>query len=97
MPGGQRMSGLARRWPAIRARGMGRFVLVRGALTWGGLMFAFMAVAMWFNFGLRHPRFGMLMAIAALLCVFGGMIWAAVTWAINERIYRNHPPSKDTI
>ncbi len=95
-PGGQRLSGLSRRWPAIRARGMARFLLVRGVLTWGALMFAFMAIAMWLNFGLQHPRFGLLIGIAAVLCVFGGVAWAAVTWAINERIFRSLPSSKGT-
>ena len=97
MAHGQRMSRLASRWPAIRARGLTRFVLFRGALIWGGLMFAFMAVAMWLNFGFEHPQFCLLIGIAAALCVFGGMVWAAVTWAINERVYRNHPSSKDPI
>ena len=85
----------ARHWPAIRARGMRRFVLVRGLLTWGGVMFVFMAAMMWFKFGFQNPTFGLLIGMAALMCAIGGLAWGAVTWVLNERIYRSLPSSKE--
>jgi hypothetical protein len=78
---------VATRWPAIRARGMWRFLLVRGVAVWGGLMFAFMAVAMLLRFGAAHPRLPLLLAIALPLCAFGGLCWGVLTWLFNERIF----------
>jgi hypothetical protein len=80
---------IARRWPAIRAKGMAHFVLVRGLLFWGGLMFALSVVMTWLKFGPQHPRFALLLAVAAALCGVGGLAWGVLTWAINERIFRN--------
>jgi len=42
---------VAQKWPAIRARGMWRFVLLKGVAFWGGLMFAFLAIMMLVQFG----------------------------------------------
>ncbi len=78
----------AARWPAIRARGMWRFVLVRGVFAWGGLMLAFMAVAMSIQLGIDHPRLPLVLAIAVPLCAVGGACWALLTWYFNERIHR---------
>ncbi|WP_222564210.1 hypothetical protein [Novilysobacter antarcticus] len=94
MPGGQRTSRMAQRWPAIRARGMRRFVVVRGLLLYGGGMFALMAVLMWSKFGFGNPRFELLIGVAAVLCAFGGTVWAAITWVLNERIYGALPPAE---
>lgn len=84
----------ARHWPAIRARGFRHFLLFRGVLMWGGLMFLAMAIAMAFKFPPTHPSYPLIVAIAALLCAAGGLFWGAVTWLLNERIYRALP-SKD--
>jgi hypothetical protein len=79
---------VAEKWPAIRARGMRHFVLVKGVAFWGGLMFAFMAVMMLVQFGAAHPRFPLLMAVALPLCALGGLCWGLLTWSFNERIHR---------
>ncbi len=76
------------KWPAIRGRGMRHFVLVRGLAFWGGLMFAFTLAMTWVKFGPQHPRFVLMVAIAAGLCAVGGLAWGLLTWTINERIYR---------
>ncbi|GAB3383743.1 hypothetical protein [Lysobacter fragariae] len=81
-------SWIARRWPAIRARGPLRFLLVQGLLRWGGLMFLGSLAMVWITFGPAHPRFGLLLGVAAVLCAVGSLFWAALTWLINERIYR---------
>ena len=74
-----------------------RFVLVRGLLTWGGAMFALTAGMVWLKLGVGNPQFGLLMGLAALLSAVGGTFWGAITWALNERIYRSLPSSKDPI
>ena len=77
------------RWPAIRARGFARFLLVRGLLTWGGIMAVAMAIMVTLRLGTDHPRLPMLLAIAVPLCAAGGLIWAALTWWINERLFHS--------
>lgn len=79
---------VATRWPAIRARGMWHFVLLKGVVFWGGLMFAFMAVAMLLQLGAAHPRLPLVLAVAVPLCAFGGLCWGLLTWIFNERILR---------
>ena len=79
---------VATRWPAIRARGMWHFVLLKGVAFWGGLMFAFMTVAMLLQLGPGHARLPLVLAIAVPLCAFGGLCWGLLTWIFNERILR---------
>ncbi|RZA18805.1 MAG: hypothetical protein EOP93_10310 [Lysobacteraceae bacterium] len=79
---------VASKWPAIRARGMWRFVLVRGVAFWGGLMFLAMAAMMAYRFGVAHARFPLLLGIAVPLCAIGGLCWGLLTWFFNERILR---------
>ena len=78
---------VATRWPAIRARGMWRFVLVKGVAFWGGLMLAFMAIAMTLQLGPSHPRLPLVLAVAVPLCAVGGLAWGLLTWLFNERIF----------
>ena len=94
-PIGHRKTALSRRWPAIRARGMRRYVVVRGLLTWGGGMFALMAVLMWLEFGFQNPRFELLIGVAAVLSAFGGTAWAVITWLLNERLFQALPPPEE--
>ena len=79
---------VATKWPAIRARGFTHFLLVKGVLLWGGLMFLAMLVITGLQLGFDHPRYPLLVGIALLLCAFGGAVWAALTWYLNERIHR---------
>ena len=79
---------VATRWPAIRARGMWHFVLLKGVAFWGGLMFAFMVATMLYRFGPAHPRFPLLLVVALPLCAIGGLAWGLLTWFFNERVYR---------
>ena len=87
-PGPRTASWLATRWPAIRARGATRFILMRGVLLWGGLVFVAMAAFTAAKLGIHHPRFPLMLAIAALLSAVGGLAWGALTWSINERLFR---------
>ena len=79
---------VAQKWPAIRARGMWHFVLLKGIVFWGGLMFAFLAIMMLLQFGAAHPKFPLLLAVALPLCAIGGLGWGLLTWYFNERIFR---------
>jgi len=76
-------------WPAIRARGFVRFVLVRGLLTYGGMMAVAVAVMVTLTLGTSHPRLPMLLGIAVPLCAIGGLLWGALTWWVNERLFRS--------
>lgn len=78
---------VAEKWPAIRAGGMWRFVLAKGVAFWGGLMLAFMAVAMTVQLGVDHPRLPLVLAVAVPLCAIGGLCWGLLTWIFNERIH----------
>ena len=77
------------RWPAIRARGFARFLLVKGVLLWGGLMFVFITAMTVFRLGTAHPHLPLLIGLAALLCAIGGAVWAALSWWLNERLFRS--------
>ena len=79
---------VAANWPAIHARGMWRFVLLKGVAFWGGLMFAFMTLVMTVQLGIAHPRLPLVIAVAAPLCAMGGLVWGLLTWIFNERIFR---------
>ena len=79
---------IAARWPAIRARGMWHFVLVRGIAFWGGLMFVAILAMTGLRLGFDHPRYPLLAALALPLCAIGGLAWGFLTWIFNERIHR---------
>ena len=79
---------VAARWPAVRAGGMWRFVLLRGVAFWGGLMLVFMAIVMSVQLGPAHPRLPLVLAVAVPLCAVGGLCWGLLTWTLNERIFR---------
>lgn len=79
---------VAEKWPAIRAGGMWRFVLVKGVAFWGGLMFPAMLAMTGLRLGFDHPRYPLMLAVALPLCAIGGAVWALLTWYFNERIFR---------
>ena len=87
-PGPRTTGWLLKRWPAIRARGAARFILLRGVLLWGGAMFIAMSALSAFKLGVDHPRLPLMIAVAALLCAIGGLVWGVLTWTINERLFR---------
>ena len=78
-----------KRWPAIRTRGFGRFLLVRGVMGYGGVMFLLITAMVTFQLGTDHPRLPLLIGFAAVLCAMGAAFWAAMTWWLNERFFRS--------
>lgn len=95
-PGPRTNSWLATRWPAVRERGAARFILLRGLLLWGGALFVVMSAFSAFKLGLDHPRLPLMIAIVALLCAVGGLVWGALTWSINERLYKTLMDKRST-
>jgi hypothetical protein len=79
---------ILQRWPAIRAQGFARFLLLRGLATWGTVMFLVTAAMTTLSLGAQHPRLPLLLVIGAALSAAGGAFWAALTWWVNERLYR---------
>ena len=77
-------------WARIRARGKWRFVLVRGVLLWGGLMFLTMGVLIpWLTHSAPEftPR-GFL--VGAIVFPLGGLAWGMLVWWLGERNFRNY-------
>ena len=86
----------ARHWPAIRGKGRTRFIVVRGVLAWGGMMFVASLVAVWLMRDSLAKSLPELAAVSAVLCVASGLAWGAATWHLNEKIFRQLPSSKST-
>lgn len=70
-------------WQKTRARGMRRFVLVAGVLSWGVPMFFVMT----FIIGKPGIRPAMI-AISALIWLLGGALFGISMWFVTERQYR---------
>jgi hypothetical protein len=71
-------------WERIRERGKLRFVLTRGVLGWGGLMFVFMSGIGIF---LHHGRFYLSLpgvAFGLLIWGTGGYLFGLWMWNWNE-------------
>lgn len=71
------------KWKATREKGMLRYVLVTGVLSYGLAMF----VAMTF-FVNRHELSVKFIAISAVLWMLGGAAFGVATWFVFERQFR---------
>jgi hypothetical protein len=77
---------VAQKWPAIRARGMWRFVLLKGVVVLGR---ADVRLPRHHDAGPVPLRITRCCSPLALpLCAIGGLCWGLLTWYFNERIYR---------
>ncbi len=81
-------SWLQRRWPAIRARGRLRFVLVRGLLAWGGLMTVAMYAMLLYSQHARGLQLRGIWPLVPALCFPAGALWGLLAWHWNEAIFR---------
>ncbi|CAN5222891.1 hypothetical protein BH11PSE14_BH11PSE14_14390 [soil metagenome] len=71
------------RWERIRARGLARYVLVNGVLSYGLPLFALM------TFVVHRAHLTVLFVIAsALLWALGGALFGWVMWHVRGRMYR---------
>ena len=82
-----KQSWLQRRWPALRAKGRARFVLVYGLLLCGGMMTVGIAV-MLIAASHRQPlQLGAVLPLVPLLCLPAGVLWGLVSWHWNEYLF----------
>ncbi|MEM1056485.1 MAG: hypothetical protein AAGI52_13260 [Bacteroidota bacterium] len=73
------------RWEEIRLQGQARYILVQGVVRWGGTMFLFFCVFYLMTGAFSPSR----LLISAVVWPLAGVLFGAVTWAINERRYRS--------
>jgi hypothetical protein len=81
------------RWEHERAKGIFRFVLLKGALCFGLLMYVAMSAAFYVTGWGAVPitlrgRFSPIEAFVGLLLV--GVIWGVLTWFACEAPYASH-------
>ena len=81
-------SWLQRRWPAIRAQGIARFVLVRGGLAIGGGMTLLVYALLLLAERRQGLRLGEVAPLVPALCIPSGLLWALVIWHWNQFLYR---------
>jgi hypothetical protein len=74
----------AERWARIKARGYWRFVLLRGVVGFGGVMFVVTAGSLWLFVTMARPFRPLRLAI---FWEVGGFCWAVATWWLSERMY----------
>ncbi len=70
-------------WGKLRAMGRTRYVLISGVLSWGVPMFLVMTFIV--N---RRDRGADILAISAVLWLFGGALYGWLMWVLNERKFR---------
>lgn len=85
-------SAKASKWEKVRSRGKRHFVLIRGVLGWGLVMFLFMTVFSHFQkTGFKAPSFDdisiTIIVINAVIWPIAGFVWGACTWSITDKSY----------
>ena len=83
-------------WAKVRAKGKWHFILVKGVLLWGGLMFLAMGVLVpWSTHSASEftPRGYM---IDAIVFPLGGLVWGLLVWWLGERNVRNYETRQRT-
>jgi len=72
-------------WEKKRRLGKRSFILYRGVLRWGGIMFV---LTMFTNVYGRHMKMNWLLVVSSLIaCPFAGYLWAWGMWHVSERRY----------
>ena len=70
------------KWEKRRKQGKRSFLVYRGALRWGGIMFI---LTMFTNVVGRHKKLDWLLVISTLIaCLLAGYVWALCIWHLNE-------------
>ena len=73
-------------WEKKRKHGRRSFIVYRGVLKWGGIMFA---LTMFTNVFGRHRKLDWLFVVSALIaCPIAGFLWARSIWYVNERRFQ---------
>ena|SRR6266850_2724959 len=88
--------GSLRRWERERAKGILRFLLFKGALFFGGLMYVAISIMFfvqkWGALPLS-PNTGGGPLVGVILFIVIGLAWGAFTWLITELVYASHRKS----
>jgi hypothetical protein len=72
-----------RKWEKKRRHGRRAFILYRGVLKWGGIMFILTSIT---NHFARHQKLDWLYVASRLpACLLAGYLWARCTWFLNEK------------
>jgi hypothetical protein len=81
-------------WEKKRRLGKRSFILYRGVLRWGGIMFV---LTMFTNVYGRHMKMNWLPVVSSLIaCPFAGYLWARCVWYLNEMHFRDAMKEQDS-
>jgi len=73
------------KWEKKRKYGRRSFILYRGVLKWGGIMFILTMIT---NVLARHKQLSWILVASTLIAsLFAGYVWARCVWVLNERRY----------
>ena len=74
-----------KKWEKRRRLGKRSFIVLRGVLRWGGIMF--LLTAFTHAITCHGKPDGRLMLSALIACPLAGYLWARCMWYVNERRY----------
>ena len=82
-------------WEMKRRLGKRSFIVRRGMLRWGGIMFVLTTIT---NVFARHGKPDWMFEISLLIaCPFAGYLWARSVWYLNERRFQGAGKQQDSI
>jgi hypothetical protein len=84
------------RWETERAKGFSRFLMLKGVVVFGGLMYAFVSAMFYFEQWGSLPLQlntggGPLLGLTAFVLM--GLAWGFLTWTTAELVYASHRKS----
>jgi hypothetical protein len=83
------------KWEKKRKYGRRSFILYRGVLKWGGIMFVLTTIT---NVLARHKHLSWILVVSTLIaCPLAGYVWARCVWYVNERRYAGAGKQQDSI
>ena len=83
-----------KKWEQLRRRGKRSFIVRRGVLRWGGIMFV---LTLFTNVFGRHMKMNWLLVVSLLIaCPFVGYVWARCVWYVNEMHFRDDLKKQDS-
>src|ERR1035437_6884283 len=81
-------------WDKKRRYGKQSFILYRGVLRWGGIMFVLTMIT---NVLARHMKVEWPLVVSLLIASpFAGYVWARCIWYVNERRYSGAMKQQDS-
>ena len=79
------------RWSTVRRRGLVRFMVLNGVLTWGGLTLALWLGSMWLFSDREYFARTFLTQPFVMLAAFAiaGLVFGFLVWHFNEQRYKH--------